>query len=394
MNIVAILTRLPIYYILFRALYGRYIVNRFIFMLILSIIIMPINMMLYKKLKLYTVRKDIIVVFFYIIAFWISFFFIGNRFDTVNKNSLNLAISVSIAIAISIIVIFLYSTYNQKLYVEVFNIIFIIWVIIMILIFKELAVEIGKNTNILPRIKGTYGNPNQTSLFLNLYMMSLIIFSKDTLNMKRLIFIMKCLTGIAILLTLSRSGMICYVIINILFIEKENYRDIRKIIKNVIFVISLIMIGFFIANNLGLYIDRWSLNEGAGTNGRLDALISGIRIFIKNPVFGVGLNRCEYYSVIYGSPNPIKPHNTIIFILAETGVLPASILICMIVYILKISITYKIYNSLKAILVIMVMSLFNHNLHLYTTTWITILLILIYDIRKLDNVDDEGDNNV
>ena len=121
----------------------------------------------------------------------------------------------------------------------------------------------------------------------------------------------------------------------------------------------------------------------SGSNGRLEAVVSGIRIFLKNPLFGVGLDRAVYYSVMYGAPIPLKPHNTIVLILAETGIFPAFILVILIAYIVWITYKYKFINTFRLTLLLSVMSMFNHNLHLYTSTWCSLILIIIYDFRNL-----------
>ncbi len=383
MRILGILTRLPLYYILYRGLYGRYVINRFLFMIIVALAIFPLNIALYKRLKSYKLSRETIIVLFGIILFWISFLIIGNRHITTNLALFNFTLEVPIIIGGVLIVVIMYNLFNQSLYDEILWVFFILWIIVTISVWKEFALELSNSLSTLPRIKGTYGNANQTALFLNLYLISMMSYIKKSSIYNKLLPIINYLTGVCILLTLSRSGMISFILINILFFDKSILKNKKKLLKIVLILSIAIVSVLILSERAGLYLDRWSISDGAGSNGRLEAVISGIKIFLKNPLFGVGLDRAIYYSVIYGAPFPIKPHNTIVLILAETGVIPAFILISLITYIIWISYKYKFINTFRLILLLIVMSMFNHNLHLYTTTWISVVLIIIYDFRNL-----------
>lgn len=383
MKVLGVVTRLPLYYILFRALYGRYIINRFLFMIIVALAIFPLHTALYKRLKVYKLSKETIIIFFGIILFWISFLIIGNRNITTNLSVFNFTLEVPAIIGGVLIVVTMYNLFNQNLYDEICWVFFILWIIVVISIWKEFRVELSNGVSTLPRIKGTYGNANQTALFLNLYFISIMSYMRKYGIYRRLLPIINYLTGICILLTLSRSGMISFVLINILFFDKDILRNRRKLIK-VALILSIAIISVLVfVESTGLYLDRWSISDGAGSNGRLEALVSGIKIFLKNPLFGVGLDRAIYYSVIYGAPFPIKPHNAIVLILAETGFIPASILIILMSYIIWVTYKYKFINTFRLTILLIVMSMFNHNLHLYTSTWITLVLMIIYDFRNL-----------
>lgn len=383
MKIIGLLTRLPLYYILFRGLYGRYIINRFLFMIIVAIAIFPLHISLYKRLKLYRLSKETIMILFGIILFWISFLIIGNRHITTNLSVFNFTLGVPIIIGGVLIVVIMYNLCNQNLYDEIWWIFFILWIIVVISIGKEFSLELAKNLSTLPRIKGTYGNANQTALFLNLYLISIMSYiQKDSIYI-RILPIINYLTGVCILLTLSRSGMISFALINILFFDKSILKKRKELLKGVLILSMAIILVILLSEKSGLYLHRWSLSDGAGSNGRLEAVVSGIRIFLNNPLFGVGLDRAVYYSVMYGAPLPLKPHNTIVLILAETGVFPAFILVVLISYIVWITYKYKFINTFRLTLLLLVMSMFNHNLHLYTSTWCSLILIIIYDFRNL-----------
>lgn len=384
MKILGIITRIPLYYILFRGLYGRYIIDRFLFMMIAGISIFPINVSIYKKLKLYKLNREVIIILFGIILFWITFLTIGNRYTTTNLSMIKFILEVPTIIGTSMFIIILYNLCNQSLYDEIWWIFLILWVIIISSIWKEFSVELLKNPSVMPRIKGSYGNPNQTALFLNLYLLAIRTYINHKLIHSKLIPIINYLTGISILLTLSRSGMICFMLINILFLNKEVFKNKMNILKIFLTVFITLVIITIMTEKLGLYIGRWSLNDGAGENGRIEALVSGFRMFLKHPIFGVGLDRAVHYSMMYGAPLPMKPHNTIVLILAETGIIPAMILISIIGYILWLTYKYKFINTFRLTLLLIVMSVFNHNLHLYTVTWISLILIIIYDFRKME----------
>ncbi|CAM2075835.1 MAG: O-antigen ligase family protein [uncultured Clostridium sp.] len=383
MKIIGLLTRLPLYYILFRGLYGRYIINRFLFMIIVAIAIFPLHISLYKRLKLYRLSKETIMILFGIILFWISFLTIGNRHITTNLSVFNFTLEVPIIIGGVLIVVIMYNLCNQNLYDEIWWVFFILWMIVVISIGKEFLLELAKNPSTLPRIKGTYGNANQTALFLNLYLISIMSYiQKDSIYIK-ILPVINYLTGVCILLTLSRSGMISFALINILFFDKSILKKRKELLKGVLILSITIISVILLSEKAGLYLDRWSLSDGAGSNGRLEAVVSGIRIFLNNPLFGVGLDRAVYYSVMYGAPIPLKPHNTIVLILAETGIFPAFILVILIAYIVWITYKYKFINTFRLTLLLLVMSMFNHNLHLYTSTWVSLILIIIYDFRNL-----------
>lgn len=385
MRIIGVLTRFPLYYILFRGLYGRYVIDRFLFMMIASISIFPMHISIYKNLKIYKLNREVITVLFGIITFWFSFLAIGNRYTTTNLSIIKFTLDVPVIIAITMIIVIMYNRCNQNLYDEIGWIFIFLWIIVSISVWQEFMLELAKNPSVLPRIKGSYGNSNQTALFLNLYFLSIKTYLNDKILYKKLITIITYLTGFCILLTLSRSGMICFVLINLLFFDKSILKNKKKLLKYTLILGITLIIATIFSEKTGLYITRWSMSdEGAGSNGRLEAVISGIRMFLKYPLFGVGIDRAVYYSQMYGAPLPMKPHNTIVLILAETGAIPAMILISIIGYILFISYKYKFMNTFRLTLLLIVMSIFNHNLHLYTTTWTSLILMLIYDFRKLE----------
>lgn len=388
MRIFGVMTRLPLYYILFRGLYGRYVINRFLFVMIIAIFLFPIHVSIYRKLKIYRLNKEVIIILFGVIIFWILFLIIGNRHTTTNLSILKFTLEVPTVIGVTMIVVLIYNLCNESLYDEIGWIFLFLWGMVAISIWKEFGVELAKNSSVLPRIKGSYGNANQTALFLNLYLLSIKSYLVNRDYLKKIILVINYLTGISILLTLSRSGMICYALINILYFNKEILKERKKVFKLVLLGLFTIIIINILTETTGLYIDRWSLSDGAGSNGRMEALLSGLRMFQKNPLFGVGLDRAVYYSMMYGAPLPMKPHNTIVLILAETGGFPAAILISVFVYILWFTYKNNLKNSLRLTILLLAMSAFNHNLHLYTTTWLSLILIIIYDFRNLE----EGKN--
>ncbi|THB65911.1 MAG: O-antigen ligase family protein [Gammaproteobacteria bacterium] len=129
-----------------------------------------------------------------------------------------------------------------------------------------------------------------------------------------------CLLGI--ILSGSRSGLLCYLLLLILK-RFETFFSIKKFMVGSLFIIAFILTIYickdYLPSSIAMIFELSSYSEEAGRNSlsdRMSAITAGYYSFIKNPLFGYGIGNLTQHPL---NNHGQMSHNTIVEILAENG---------------------------------------------------------------------------
>jgi len=178
------------------------------------------------------------------------------------------------------------------------------------------------NGELMLRPYGTFSHPNVLAGFLVLSMSLLLIqFLKQKKRTKYFIFGSLILGTISLFLTLSRAAVVLWVVL-IPFIILTN-KNINKKTIYIFFGIFIFFIFMFFNTPLLLRFSQINLRDESFVNRQL-FLKEAFELFLKHPIFGVGIN-----NFIPNLPSIIRPfglsslqpvHNIFILNLVETGI--------------------------------------------------------------------------
>lgn len=149
------------------------------------------------------------------------------------------------------------------------------------------------------------GNQNYTAMFFMIIlasMISTILFSDRESHYRKLILIIfSIITLLASSMTLMRAsflGLFAF------FLSLVNFKKPSRTV--LVFILSFVLL-----TTLILYLDRamWQkLSSFQSMISRLDIWSGAIRLFLENPLTGVGLNHFEFR---FPSDHPVEPNNTV-----------------------------------------------------------------------------------
>jgi len=215
--------------------------------------------------------------------------------------------------------------------------------------------------NLILRPYGTFSHPNVLAGFL-LIVISLILFRKDKLNL--FYGISLAISSIALLVTLSRTTILLLAImvfLKIVFIYKKRLHQ-RKFLLS-LFTVMIVILYFVFLSPFSLRFLGSSLGDISVTQ-RESLANAAFAMFLKNPLFGVGVNNFLVNLPIFISQQTtvlIQPvHNIYLLILAETGI--TGFLLSLAVIILAYKNIYNKKNLLISILFfeVLFLGLFDH----------------------------------
>lgn len=176
------------------------------------------------------------------------------------------------------------------------------------------------NTGILldrsmPRLIGTVGtDPNIFVFFLSLY----FFYTLNNLNTKLNRFGL-CISGITIILTVSRGGFIG-ILIPIIISIIIGKGKIKKISIICLACMGVIIVGNILSFDMVQLIqDRFSGIVSDSGSGRLTLWGNALNSFAQYPIFGIGINSTRNFGIQhYGNDRYV--HNTLIEVLSEAGI--------------------------------------------------------------------------
>ena len=210
------------------------------------------------------------------------------------------------------------------------------------------------------RYAGFYLNANSAAaICLSGYAIALVVNNRIRL----ILLLLFTLMGF---LTLSRTFIFSWIIINIVFSLKSP-KHLRFI--PVLLFIFPILISF--QSILGLRIDRFNSLINLFTNGRFDQLMtnnsSRVKLFSEyyrsisnSPIFGNGFNSFRTGELI---DKDVGAHNTFLMIIGEAGILPFLFFVAFFVYLFYKTIKNLKYSILPLFVLIIIFIQFNvsHN---------------------------------
>lgn len=384
MRILVHAIRVPFYVTMVLAFLGKFIFELNILIALIALGLLFINLMLYEKVRIRHINNTSIIFISVCILFWVAYTLIGYKFnDSIIVLDKLDYYQYGIISIINLIVFAFYSVFDEKFKAQIQIIIILVIIFLLFMVFFELFQKFLESPSRLPRIAGFDKNANLTGFKLNTLLLTLFCIEKE--KFKKYIFI-DILVGVAIIFTVSRGSMIVFALIQ-LFIFYKVFKRNKKELVIIMFMLAIgIYIGEGFIDNFNLRSDRLSLSgweEGDYSNGRLNLLINGINTFLKNPLFGVGLGNSGAYGFLYGTAETdLRPHNTLVYILAETGIFPASILIISLLVFLLQCIKSKEINIATFILMIFITNFFNHNIHMFPYIYVCFLSIIVFNSKE------------
>lgn len=183
----------------------------------------------------------------------------------------------------------------------------------------------------LYRMFSTFLDPNFAAAFFVLFLLLLISTIQEKLiyGYKKEIIgysILSLLTLIAVFLTFSRSGLLMLLAGFIIYFLIQNKK--KFIVMGSITIVVLLLI----FSNYG--IEGTNPFRTASSKARIDSLQNATKIFIDHPLLGIGFNAYRYAQNRYGfrtssqwqtSHADAGTDNSILFVLATTGIIGLSI---------------------------------------------------------------------
>lgn len=150
------------------------------------------------------------------------------------------------------------------------------------------------------------------------------LLSENTISSKKVLFVL-IIASLIILLSSARQAILGLLVIIFMRFVLAKQTSLGKKIPYIILGAFVVFVALqFI---LGLGMDSINATKETGGNGRDIIMLDAIRIFLENPTFGVGLGGFATYTIT----DAAWPHNVILEILCETGIVGAIILIIIII---------------------------------------------------------------
>jgi O-antigen ligase len=173
------------------------------------------------------------------------------------------------------------------------------------------------------RATGVHGDPNYLAAkLIALIPLAYYLYVRDTAKwFKRFNIITICLLILGSFLTVSRAGLLTLTIIGGCLLLK----NIKKYSTFLIIGAALILFSLYAKD---LFLERKTVTTTlAGEKildtsvvARLELLEKGFKLFLKNPIFGVGLDNTQQSMRDQLSVRSINIHNVYLLVLVEFGV--------------------------------------------------------------------------
>lgn len=187
----------------------------------------------------------------------------------------------------------------------------------------------------MPRLIGTSIDPNIFVLFNSLFFFYFV-------GKKHKIGTVLSVTNIV--LTFSRGGLIAIglpLFISIIMFKNKGKVKLIRGITIASLIIPLILSTLFNINIWAIINDRFlSLGEDRGS-GRFEIWENALKIFMENPIFGIGIYNFQQYNLLYFNDYHY-PHNTYLEILVESGIIGFTLYLAFFMILI-----YKLYELQK-----------------------------------------------
>ena len=265
--------------------------------------------------------------------------------------------------------------------------------------------RMGTDTTL--RVGGWWGDPNYYAIVICFsYLASIYFMRKDSKLLRWLAYFVQLSAAAGVFLSLSRSGIIFLIAITLM--------HWRSFWRRKSFIIAMVALGLLISMVFSIYtsditglekfeLQRLSIfqgqNESDITNGRLDAAVGGLLIYLEHPAVGAGFGNILQTADRLNSLK-LHTHNMFLEILAVSGPLPFFGYVFMLVYLyFSMRKTKKGPGSLGDVfstipIILAIMGLFAHYLLSIKPVWIILACIPVYSQLKAGELhaysDDSG----
>jgi O-antigen ligase len=193
----------------------------------------------------------------------------------------------------------------------------------------EFGIKSSENRELM-RATGTFFEPSILGTYILMQITLLGIFFLSKKDSNRHLYIVSIIFGlIALVFTGSRFLYTLALLLVMLFLKKfalkNNYAVNLRLKIFLLLILGIIVLTLpYIVSRISSFTDVFS-KYGSGSY-RIQMAIYALRLFFERPLFGVGINLSPYFFAT-GFPqevfvfDPTYPHNLMMQLLAETGIL-------------------------------------------------------------------------
>ncbi len=248
------------------------------------------------------------------------------------------------------------------------------------------------NGALVLRPYGTFSHPNVLGGFLVLS--SIFVLSFKQLINKYLLAIVLFSSTIGIFVSLSRIAIVSWLMFLLIYFVLTIVRKYKKLklnpkfLKNNSFVLLTIIIIFLLTLFNPIFLERFTLLSFSDESvlQRISLINSSIEMFLKNPVFGVGINNfLNNLKTSFNTPVLIQPvHNIFLLTLAQVGIIGFGVLIYLLFKAVKLSIKSKDKKVIRLSIIfsIIFIGIFDHYLLTIQQTQILFTILITYCLLK------------
>lgn len=185
------------------------------------------------------------------------------------------------------------------------------------------------------RATGTFSNPNYLGTFAALMVVATVSLSMITRSPRTrilLVFTAVVLT-VAVGLSLSRGAMVATLIgLAVLLVARSRALAVTFLGGGILAAVLIYpaFVQWRLENLLGSATPRAYVIMNQSDDSRLTGILAGPQLFLSSPIVGVGFGHFVPLSVtVSGSLTPINAHNWFLTVLAEQGLVGATLLVLM-----------------------------------------------------------------
>ena len=178
---------------------------------------------------------------------------------------------------------------------------------------------------------GMFSDSNEFSQIIVMLLPILVLLLIEIKGLKWRLFscLMIAIGMVIMVLSASRGGFLGLLIICVALWLRGRRKMLLLIVVAASMGALLLLAPSSLFERLGS-ITQYSQDESS--LGRLEAWSAGLRMFLRNPVSGIGAGCFDYASLDYGLSKELVAHNSFITVVAETGLIGLISYLCLIYY--------------------------------------------------------------
>jgi len=198
------------------------------------------------------------------------------------------------------------------------------------------------------KLSSFFANRNNFGKFL-FFSNVLILFAKkyEYINTRTLIVTL-IITNINLLLSFSRTAIICSLILFVFYIPYKNLKKKKNLLGVALLFIVSVTLLFLLFNNLS-FIDKYFIRSNIGFAGRSEIWDASMSIIKQNPLLGVG--EVQSSNKLYLITSNYYYHNSFLKDFSTYGIVDGTMIIFLLIFLFKDLITkIKLVNIKKYII--------------------------------------------